>query len=111
MIPIPRLKPDGAAILNTALAATGVPGTLAVANAEGILFSGTTGPFDPLKPDSRALKEDDLMWFASTTKLLTSICEYPSPQLSWGPAFFLLWADAHSPPRLPPASGQGVAHA
>ncbi|KAL1413097.1 hypothetical protein Q8F55_000846 [Vanrija albida] len=70
-----RLKPDGAAALTAALEEWGakVPGcTLALASASGLLFSSAAGPFDVLHP-ARALATDDIMWFASTTKLLTSV--------------------------------------
>lgn len=71
------LRPDGRATLQAALyeAAKSLPGsTLAVANADGIIFSSATGPFDILDPERKASSED-VMWFASTTKLLTSICK------------------------------------
>jgi hypothetical protein len=41
------------------------------------LFNGQSGKFDMLKPDSRDVTGDDVMWFASTTKLITSVCESP----------------------------------
>lgn len=71
------LKPNGKASLQAALerAAADLPGcTLAVASADEILFSSCAGPYDILNPE-RMVAEDDIMWFASTTKLLTSICE------------------------------------
>jgi hypothetical protein len=39
------------------------------------LFNGQSGKFDMLKPDSREVTGDDVMWFASTTKLITSVCK------------------------------------
>lgn len=38
------------------------------------LFDGHSGKFDILKPDSRDVTGEDVMWFASTTKLITSVC-------------------------------------
>jgi hypothetical protein len=40
------------------------------------LFNGQSGKFDMLKSDSREVTGEDVMWFASTTKLLTSVCKY-----------------------------------
>jgi len=42
------------------------------------LFDGQSGKFDMLKPDSRDVNGEDVMWFASTTKLITSVCKYPA---------------------------------
>ena len=39
------------------------------------LFNGQSGKFDMLKSDSRDVTGEDVMWFASTTKLITSVCE------------------------------------
>jgi hypothetical protein len=39
-----------------------------------ILFQGCSGVFDPLTND-KAAAQDDVMWFASTTKLITAIGE------------------------------------
>lgn len=76
-MPVPaKLHPDGKSYLQSRLdeAADSLPGcTLAVVNTQGVLFSGATGPFDILDP-SRKLSTHDVMWFASTTKLLTAIC-------------------------------------
>ena len=41
------------------------------------LFNGQSGKFDMLKPDSRDVTGEDVMWFASTTKLITSVCKHP----------------------------------
>jgi hypothetical protein len=43
------------------------------------LFNGQSGKFDMLKSDSRDVTGEDVMWFASTTKLITSVCESTSP--------------------------------
>ncbi|TXT15978.1 hypothetical protein VHUM_00481 [Vanrija humicola] len=70
-----ELKPDGAASLQAALEKWGakLPGvTLAVASTSGLLFSSAAGPYDILEP-ARKLATDDIMWFASTTKLITSV--------------------------------------
>lgn len=75
-----RLKLDGFVTIQTALTAAskelGAPTTLALADAEGVFLECQAGPFDALHPDQgRIVGRDDVMWFASTTKLLTSICE------------------------------------
>lgn len=46
---------------------------LTVVSPDEILFEGASGEHDPLHPGRRATK-DDIMWFASTTKLITSVC-------------------------------------
>jgi CubicO group peptidase (beta-lactamase class C family) len=54
-----------------------IPGVhLSVASPTSILFSGQAGLFDMLDqgPSSRKASSDDIMWFASTTKLLTAVC-------------------------------------
>lgn len=76
-----RLKPDGFVIIQNALSGAanelGAPATLALADAEGVFLEAQAGPFDALNPkDSRIVERDDVMWFASTTKLLTSICKW-----------------------------------
>lgn len=75
-----RLKPDGFVTIQSALTAAskelGAPATLALADAEGVFLECEAGPFDPLHP-ACGVRRDDIMWFASTTKLLTSICELP----------------------------------
>ena len=38
------------------------------------LFNGWSGKFDKLDPSSREVNGEDVMWFASTTKLITSVC-------------------------------------
>ncbi|KLT44536.1 beta-lactamase/transpeptidase-like protein, partial [Cutaneotrichosporon oleaginosum] len=72
-----RLKLDGFVTIQSALTAAskalGTPTTLALADANGVLLECEAGPFDPLHPE-RGVRGDDIMWFASTTKLLTSIC-------------------------------------
>ncbi len=82
-----RLKPDGFVTIQSALTAAskelGAPATLALADAEGVFLECEAGPFDPLHP-TRGVRREDIMWFASTTKLLTSICELPQRQLTSG---------------------------
>lgn len=70
------LKPDGAQSLQAALDewSAKLPGvSLALASTSGLLFSSTAGRYDVLDASSRALAEDDIMWFASTTKLITAV--------------------------------------
>ncbi|ORY30592.1 beta-lactamase/transpeptidase-like protein [Naematelia encephala] len=49
---------------------------LSLATPEGILFDGTSGVFDKLEQSAspRPASQDDVIWFASTTKLLTAVC-------------------------------------
>ena len=47
---------------------------LTVVSPTGVLFDGASGHYDPLNPN-RAASTDDVMWFASTSKLVTSICK------------------------------------
>ncbi len=77
---MPLLKPDGSAQLQKTLddLAEDIPGCfLTVATADDILFDGCSGHFDMLeKSDNfRRVTVEDVMWFASTTKLLTAVCE------------------------------------
>ncbi|KAJ9120740.1 hypothetical protein QFC22_002671 [Naganishia vaughanmartiniae] len=56
-----------------------LPGcALTVANDQQVLFDSQSGKFDALEKESGARKatKDDIMWFASTTKLVTSY--YPA---------------------------------
>lgn len=56
-----------------------LPGcSLTVASDSEILFDGRSGKFDPLEEgsDARAAGQDDVLWFASTTKLITSVGQY-----------------------------------
>jgi hypothetical protein len=56
--------------------ATVLPGCfLTLVTPTETLFNGQSGKFDMLKPDSRDVTGEDVMWFASTTKLITSVCE------------------------------------
>lgn len=53
-----------------------LPGcSLTVASDSEVLFDGRSGKFDPLEQggDARAAGRDDVLWFASTTKLITSV--------------------------------------
>jgi hypothetical protein len=57
--------------------ATVLPGCfLTLVTPTETLFNGQSGKFDMLKPDSRGVTEEDVMWFASTTKLITSVCKH-----------------------------------
>lgn len=47
---------------------------LTVVSPTETLFNGQSGKFDMLKADSRDVTGEDVMWFASTTKLITSVC-------------------------------------
>jgi hypothetical protein len=76
---MPSLKPDGASHLQKTLDAFAkeIPGCfLTVATTDSILFDGCSGHFDMLEKgeDYRRVTKDDVMWFASTTKLLTAVC-------------------------------------
>lgn len=53
---------------------------LTIANASGPIFDGRAGWFDPLKQTEGERKAafDDVLWFASTTKLITSVCKSSS---------------------------------
>ncbi|KAI9634759.1 beta-lactamase/transpeptidase-like protein [Dioszegia hungarica] len=46
---------------------------LTVGSPTSVLFTGRAGVLDPLDPESRQTKPDDTMWFASTSKLITSV--------------------------------------
>lgn len=48
---------------------------LTVVTPTDTLFNGWSGKFDMLDPGSRDVNGEDVMWFASTTKLITSVCE------------------------------------
>lgn len=48
---------------------------LTVVTPTSTLFNGWSGKFDKLDPKSREVNGEDVMWFASTTKLITSVCE------------------------------------
>ena len=57
--------------------ATVLPGCfLTLVTPTETLFNGQSGKFDMLKPDSRDVTGEDVMWFASTTKLITSVCKH-----------------------------------
>jgi hypothetical protein len=58
-------------------AAEVLPGTFfVVTSPEAILYSNQTGKHDVLKSAGadNTVQEDSVLWFASTTKLLTSVC-------------------------------------
>jgi hypothetical protein len=54
---------------------------LTVVDADKVLFDGCAGIYDPLEPNGKKVgqakseEEGDTMFFASTTKLITSISE------------------------------------
>jgi hypothetical protein len=60
---------------------------LTISNASGPIFDGRAGWFDPLNQNEgegeggtgtgRKAAFDDVLWFASTTKLITSVCKFP----------------------------------
>jgi hypothetical protein len=57
---------------------------LTVASDSEILFDGRSGKFDALEADGigRAAAKEDVLWFASTTKLITSVGVCPSSAVS-----------------------------
>jgi CubicO group peptidase (beta-lactamase class C family) len=76
---MPELTSTGAEELQNTLdeLAKTLPGVyLAVATPSSILFSGQSGQYDILDhgASSRQASVDDILWFASTTKLLTTVC-------------------------------------
>lgn len=74
---MPSLIKDGAQKLQAALdsLAKEIPGNfLTIASAGEILFDGCAGNFDMLD-GKRQVTSNDVVWFASTTKLLTAVCE------------------------------------
>lgn len=78
---LPKLPADGAAKLQALLDAQTSSGRvpsafLTVVTPDEVLFTGAAGTYDPVDPASRKVTTDDVMWFASTTKLITSVCEY-----------------------------------
>jgi CubicO group peptidase (beta-lactamase class C family) len=73
---MPTILPEAVKDLQKTLDDLGkdLPGVhLAVASSDSILFSGQAGNFDMLHPGRQASPED-ILWFASTTKLLTAVC-------------------------------------
>ena len=56
-----------------------IPGTyLSIASPNEIIFEECVGKFDMLDrgEGGREVSWDDVNWFASTSKLLTSVCEF-----------------------------------
>ena len=56
-----------------------IPGSyINIASPKEIIFEHSDGKFDMLDTASgaRQVSKDDVNWFASTSKLLTSVCEY-----------------------------------
>jgi hypothetical protein len=50
---------------------------LSVATADGVIFNSCSGFFDQLergKQDARKASMSDVMWYASTTKLIIAVC-------------------------------------
>ncbi|KAK4685931.1 hypothetical protein P7C73_g4204, partial [Tremellales sp. Uapishka_1] len=57
--------------------ATSLPGChVSIATTDGIIYQASSGQFDVLDTSATAQKAsaDDVLWFASTTKLLTAVC-------------------------------------
>ena len=78
--PTPTLSAQGKAYLQSVLDKLGethAAQSLTISNADGPIFDGRSGWFDPLKQeqDDRKAAFDDVLWFASTTKLITSVCK------------------------------------
>ena len=76
----PKLKQGAAERLQSLLdqQTAGLPSAfLTVISPTEILFTGASGHHDPLHP-GRAASNEDVMWFASTTKLITSVCMWAS---------------------------------
>jgi hypothetical protein len=76
----PKLSPSGAHHIQAVLdeQAKKLPGCfLTLVNPTEVLFNGASGRFDVLdpNPDGRKASTEDVMWFASTTKLITSVCK------------------------------------
>lgn len=74
----PTLSSSAQAKLQALLDAQCAPGHLpsahlTVVSPTSVLFSGLSGVLDPLDPSSRKVQEGDTMWFASTSKLITSV--------------------------------------
>ncbi|KAK8843525.1 hypothetical protein IAR55_007185 [Kwoniella newhampshirensis] len=72
----PTLAPDGSDRITQILeeAAQELPGCgLAIATVDGLLYEEYKGKRDVLDDASPAVDENTIMWFASTTKLLTSV--------------------------------------
>jgi hypothetical protein len=75
---LPTISPEQQQQIQAALDHFGetLPGcSLTVASDSEVLFDGRSGKFDPLEEGSeaRAAGHDDVLWFASTTKLITSV--------------------------------------
>lgn len=78
MAPTPSLSAHGKQELtrileDAASRLSGVAFTVASAAQDTLLFEGYAGSVDVLDPASRPLTNDTFMFFASTTKLLTSV--------------------------------------
>jgi hypothetical protein len=80
--PLPTLCDSGKTYLQdllTTLGASHAAQCLTISNASGPIFDGRAGWFDPLQQNEGDRKAgfDDVLWFASTTKLITSVCKFP----------------------------------
>jgi hypothetical protein len=84
--PLPTLTNSGKTYLQDFLDTLGkshAAQCLTISNASGPIFDGRAGWFDPLDQNEgegegvtgRKAAFDDVLWFASTTKLITSVCE------------------------------------
>lgn len=80
---LPTISPKQRQTLQAVLEEFGetLPGcSLTVASDSEILFDGRSGKFDALEEteNARSASRDDVLWFASTTKLITSVGKYRS---------------------------------
>lgn len=76
--PLPAIPLSGQHAIQRLLDTFGetLPGcALTVANDQQVLFDSRSGKFDALEggSEARLAAKDDIMWFASTTKLVTSV--------------------------------------
>lgn len=54
---------------------------VAIATPSEVIYEGRAGVFDALekgKPEAKKADQDDILWFASSTKLLTALCRLAS---------------------------------
>ncbi|GHJ84257.1 hypothetical protein NliqN6_0659 [Naganishia liquefaciens] len=78
-VSLPTISPEQQHALQAVLDEFGktLPGcSLTVASDSNVLFDGRSGKFDALEEETdspRAASKEDVLWFASTTKLITSV--------------------------------------
>lgn len=80
---MPALTADGTQAIREYLqqAAQTLPAVfIGIASKDGVLLFERDGAFDPLNPAAE-VKQDDVYWFASTTKLLTAVSDTECPFL------------------------------